>query len=572
MNGACQDCHREIAWLRSERRGLHARETTVACASCHPDHAGEGFQLIAWTADSLARFDHRRAGWPLEGAHADQRCDACHKQAFRTGQAARLAPAGAKPTWWIGLETGCVSCHEDVHRGRLKSACTDCHSSEAWAPAPKFDHARTGYPLTGRHGEVACEKCHTARTGMVKAGMSRLVPPFAPLRFAECSACHADPHEGRLGATCGNCHLTTGFRDRKGPGFDHSRTRYPLDGKHAGVKCAGCHAGGATRRAPAFGTCAACHKDAHGKSATTAEKVRDCAACHTVAGFTRSSFDSTRHTAARCEECHLAVHASQLSAPEFNTGCVSCHQVETWTASTFGADRHRPFGLPLEGRHGAVGCGACHGGGRKELPAFPVTTGLGTAGVLFKLGTAACVSCHVTPHPEKDAGDCVRCHDARSFAPSTVDLAAHARLKFVLDGAHRAVACGACHEGMGHPTAGSALLGSPRPRVVVALAMTKTTCADCHQDPHGGEFRLRDGGRCDRCHDAEAFVPAARFDHDRDAAFRLVGGHQKVPCLRCHPPVSNGSGAAHPRYRPTPTACESCHPAKPPTPPVRGPR
>jgi len=57
----------------------------------------------------------------------------------------------------------------------------------------------------------------------------------------------------------------------------------------------------------------------------------------------------------------------------------------------------------------------------------------------------------------------------------------------------------------------------------------------------------------------DAFRPARRFDHNRDAAFSLKGAHANVPCARCHRSVAGPSGKPVVIYRPVPTACEACH-------------
>jgi len=88
MTQVCLSCHREIGWLMQQRRGLHAREVTVAkkeCASCHPDHAGADFKMVEWSEGAAERFDHRRAGWELDGKHADATCESCHASKYRVG-------------------------------------------------------------------------------------------------------------------------------------------------------------------------------------------------------------------------------------------------------------------------------------------------------------------------------------------------------------------------------------------------------------------------------------------------------------------------------------------------------
>ncbi len=563
MDGACLQCHREIDWLRTARRGLHGREVTGRCSACHPDHAGTDFALIAWTADSLSRFDHRRTGYVLDGAHAEVKCDDCHRQANRVGRAARLAPAGTKPVWWIGLEASCASCHEDVHQGRLKAACSDCHTTAAWAPAPRFDHSRTDYPLTGKHAEVPCRQCHRPIGESPRPGRSEVDPAFAPVEFAQCAACHQDPHQGRLGPACSSCHVTSSFTDRKGGGFEHGRTRYPLEGRHATVSCGACHGTGSRRRNPAFATCASCHRDAHDSSATVPAQVRDCATCHTLEGFKPSSFTAVQHRGGRCEGCHAASHGRELAGLAGLTSCGSCHDVDGWAASTYPAERHRTAGLPLEGRHAAVRCGACHAMSRADLPPLTGTDSLGPAGVRFKLGTASCTSCHADPHQGRYLERCATCHDARSFKPSTMGPATHAEFGDPLLGAHRAVPCAACHEGLEGRTGGAFLVRGALQPASLTFSTSRTTCEACHRTPHGDQFASREGGRCDRCHGEDRFVPAERFDHDRDAAFSLKGAHRTVACVKCHAPERVTGGATMVRYRPAPLACEECHTARP---------
>jgi hypothetical protein len=94
MTQVCLQCHKEIAWLMQQQRGLHSREVRVGrkeCASCHPDHAGVDFKLVEWTEGAPAKFDHRRAGWALTGKHLETRCEECHKASLRVGEAARLS-------------------------------------------------------------------------------------------------------------------------------------------------------------------------------------------------------------------------------------------------------------------------------------------------------------------------------------------------------------------------------------------------------------------------------------------------------------------------------------------------
>ena len=510
MTAQCLGCHKEIAWLSERGRGFHARErlATQRCASCHPDHAGRDFALISWPDGAAPeRFDHTRAGWPLEGSHARQKCVDCHKPAYRVSQAARLSERRGPDVGWVGLETRCTSCHEDAHRGALDKNCLKCHDTERWKPAPRFDHDKTNYPLTGAHDTVKCADCHGApRLRLATDARGAPIPRFRPLPHQECSSCHTDPHRGKLGATCGRCHVTTSFKTINRGSFDHDRTRYPLRGRHAQVSCEKCHdfSAGQVARTPTFATCTACHTpDPHAGTATLAGRAVDCASCHTVDG---------------------------------------------WRPSTYTVAQHRLTRYPLEGRHQQARCAGCH------------VKAAGAAGVVaMRPATADCVSCHVDPH-EKRYPRCTDCHDLRGFRPSTVDLATHARSRFPLTGAHRAVPCLACHADMRRPRIVATLAAAGSAGQPIGFAAPPGGCGGCHENVHGAQFATRtDRGACESCHGTDAFRPASRFDHNRDAAFSLKGAHMGVACERCHRTTRGAAGTPQVIYRPVSTACEACH-------------
>lgn len=566
MDRSCLACHQEIGWLVGEKRGLHPREGSGKCSTCHPDHAGVEFKLVAWTRDSLSRFDHRRAGWALEGAHAREECTACHTSRYRHGRAAALAPAGAAGSW-TGLDPACLTCHTDVHRGTVAANCSECHDAGAWAPAPRFDHDQTRYPLTGKHVALSCSACHPAG----RASPNAIDPALPPVPFGQCSACHEDPHAGRLGARCSDCHVTTGFEDRAPGGFDHGRTRYPLRGRHAAVECAQCHAAGNERKRPPFGTCGTCHADAHAGTALLAGGPADCAACHDERSFRTSTYTAAAHAQARyplegkhrtvacnlchkrvatpeqgsarvvlrpafssCGACHADAHQGQTQKVS-NGECAACHSVQGWDQSLLSPAAHAPLGFALVERHAEVRCTACHESRR--------------SGPIFRLGQKACSQCHEDPHAKRYP-ECTGCHTARAFRPSTVDSSAHSEWRLPLEGAHRAVPCAACHPGLDRPATGPALLSEGKPPAALSLQREEADCAACHSDPHGGQFIAGRSLGCEACHGVSSFLPADRFDHDRDVGFRLDRGHERVACTACH---------LQGRYRGAPTRCEACH-------------
>jgi hypothetical protein len=160
----------------------------------------------------------------------------------------------------------------------------------------------------------------------------------------------------------------------------------------------------------------------------------------------------------------------------------------------------------------------------------------GTAGVVaMRPVTADCATCHVDAHGKKYTR-CTDCHDVRGFSPSTIDVATHAHYRFPLTGAHRAVLCAQCHTEMRHAPVASTLVALARwAGPPLRFAAPAGGCAGCHQSVHGTQFAARpDRGACESCHDMDAFRPARRFDHNRDAGFSLKGAHANVLCDRCH--------------------------------------
>ena len=547
VDAKCLACHGEIAWTRARGRGLHARVTATPCAKCHPDHAGRDFALVRWDEGAPERFDHRRTGYALEGKHAGLACAKCHQPALQRSGAAPLIRKRDHARSWLGLEPACASCHEDPHRGQVGADCTRCHGQQAWKPAAGFDHAKTAYPLTGKHVSVACVACHGGPRGAAAAGAgattgsaasaapagtaaagaaATTVLRFKPVAHADCASCHRDPHAGRFAGACARCHSTAGFGVVDKRGFDHDRTRWPLRGAHAALECGRCHdAKTAWGERPPFDRCGSCHEDAHAGRATLAGRAADCAACHTV---------------------------------------------QAWTPSTYTVAAHRAA-WPLEGRHAAAACALCHD--RAEGQA--AVAAWGSSRVRLRPAHQQCVDCHVDPHGGRyaaggarpQADGCRACHSMTAYVPATLGPGDHARYGWALEGAHLAVPCQACHAELKAARARSTLKGAAA-RTLPFTGAT-TDCAGCHKNPHGTQFAARaatvkgaPGDACERCHGLEAFRPASRFDHERDAAFRLGGAHARVPCLSCHKSARDASGTVRVTYVPTPARCQDCHALK----------
>ena len=128
--------------------------------------------------------------------------------------------------------------------------CSACHTTTSWRAegsaqtAGKFDHSKTGFPLTGQHRNTPCVGCHNATTALKR----------------DCVSCHEDLHRGRLSQACDRCHSAVSFRITK-PLELHRMTRFPLTGMHVLADCSECHRRASERRftdAPV--ACFACHE------------------------------------------------------------------------------------------------------------------------------------------------------------------------------------------------------------------------------------------------------------------------------------------------------------------------
>jgi len=502
----CLDCHTEIAAMRQGGPGMHAAGDFNNCVDCHVEHQGEDYELISWP-DGPSGFDHRTIGFEKTGKHAELDCRKCHFAKYIVDAGSLKAKNKDLGRTYLGLDSACTSCHADVH-GKTKAAarvCTDCHDTNGWRPAPLFVHGKTAFPLDGKHQAVDCAKCHVPAGGASgeaagnSAGKpSRLV--FSSLSHGACTDCHLDPHAGTLGADCRQCHSTAGWLLIQGASFDHTKTRYPLQGRHVTVTCAGCHA--QERKKPKFGACNDCHGDAHGGTVASRPRLTQCEDCHTVEGFRPARFPLARHAEtaypltgahqatpcdachrplgtgphpraadltiefASCTACHQDPHKGQTEKYTTDRGCVSCHTEESWRSVTFD---HGKTGFALDGRHAAADCLACHQRSGTELP--------------FSGAARHCAGCHKDVHKDQFADKttadgqavaCDRCHVTVDWLAEKFDHDRDSR--FTLKGGHEKVACTGCHRPLES--------GNDR---LLHFKPLPTSCKDCHTNDPGPE-------------------------------------------------------------------------------------
>lgn len=489
----CRQCHKPDF---VENQGLKKRSKTFLglrrdCNACHADYHQKTLptdcaQCHSTTAFVPAsKFDHNKAHFPLVGKHKTVGCAECHKKETRSGKPFQK---------FTGIPfSNCNACHNDPHNYNLGTNCKQCHTEDAFsslAGLKKFNHNETHFPLKGKHRQADCAGCHNMNTTPVALFQDRLGVPTN-----DCARCHKDVHDGKFGRNCAECHNEESFHSSRSlKQFDHDRTGFELEGKHATVDCKKCHRSGSFTDPLPHYTCDACHKDYHnGEFASILGLSPDCAKCHTVNGFENSLFTLADHNKGKfalsgahvatpctachqpdppkwkfrqigehCVDCHTDVHDGFIDKKFYpNQSCESCHVNDNWVQNRFD---HKLTKFKLQGAHAEQPCMACHG--KKDdtgrLPSrYQKFTGLATA----------CTACHKNVHDrqfEKDGvTDCLRCHAFKNWEAVKFD---HSKTAFKLEGKHATVACAGCHK---------EIIKNSEP--IIEYKIKKYKCIDCHQ-------------------------------------------------------------------------------------------
>ncbi|MEZ5288824.1 MAG: multiheme c-type cytochrome [Vicinamibacterales bacterium] len=404
-------------------------------------------------------------------------------------------------------------------------------------------HNGVGFPLEGRHRDIACESCHI--NNVFKGTPTR------------CFDCHWERRQDdrfklQLGSQCEMCHRPVSWTSVR---FDHAAsTGMPLNGAHRQLACQTCHQGGNFQAANT--TCISCHQQdfaaAQNPNHVAAGFPTTCEACHRPSDvtFNQARFDHQAsfplvglHAQATCATCHRG-NVFQGTPRD----CVGCHRAEYERTS---APNHAAAGFPTT-------CDSCH---RETDTSWSQGAGFNHASIFALVGThaqAACVSCHRNNVYRGTSRDCVGCHQDEYNRTSTPNHAAagfpttceschrasdtswrgsgfnHASI-FALVGQHAQTACTTCH-------VNNVYRGTPR------------DCVGCHQDDYNRTSAPNHASAgfpttCETCHRAsDSSWRGASFNHN--SVFNLVGRHASTVCESCH---RNGV------YRGTPRDCVGCH-------------
>jgi hypothetical protein len=454
QNSLCLDCHEKVEGDLKAKRGYHGLDKEIKetkCSHCHTDHKGRGADVVGLNREL---FDHIETDFPLKGGHAKVSCAKCHKPEEK----------------WREAPLRCIKCHKkkDVHKERLGEKCEDCHKESSWKKA-RFDHSKTKFKLKGKHKEATCAACHPNQK-------FKKTPK-------ECLSCHRldDVHRGSYGKKCGDCHTP---RDWKKTRFDHSKTDFPLKGRHDSTPCGKCHKEQYYDEKISK-TCHGCHRNDDEHKGRYGKK---CADCHNEKGWKKARFDHSKtdfplkgkHDKVVCEKCHPGPIdkkkaeriCNDCHAPgdphrgQQGKKCERCHNEKGWRGKVF--FDHDITRFPLIGLHAAAPCEACH------------------LSAAYKDTKPDCESCHKADdkHKRKLGPECGDCHNPNGWRLWRFEH--DTRTDFKLDGAHEGLTCVTCHTKPSRKKPGLA-----------------KNCAGCHyeDDLHQGRFGLN----CKRCHTTKSF-------------------------------------------------------------------
>ena len=335
----------------------------------------------------------------------------------------------------------------------------------------EIDHSSTGFPLSGGHTQVVCERCHLqgifrgtpTQCMQCHSPGGRVVSTFKPANHlptsVNCNSCHRTTnwtpafftHNGVAPGTCSKCHNQT---IAAGKTATHIPTTMTCDSCHRTVGWTGA---AFKHQGVASGTCVTCHNgiQARGKPAGHMATALTCDSCHKIGAanwlLVSTGYNHTGITTG-CATCHNSTTALGKAASHIPTtlGCETCHKSTT----AFGP------GTPMNHTGIATGCATCHGGGY---------TGVMTKSTTHVATAAACETCHkstttftgaVFNHTGIVSG-CASCH-----MPGGAGLAKPANHFPTV------TACETCHKST------TTFSGT---RMVHSGVVTTGTCNTCHE-------------------------------------------------------------------------------------------
>ena len=392
LNGDCVNCHEDV----------HKKQFSKKCNDCH--------NTKNWKP--AENFLHAKAKFQLIGKHEKVECEKCHKKTW----------AKNSVTQFIKLEfSSCDKCHNDIHKGKFKQPCSECHTPSSWGEVKgkAFNHSMTKFLLKGKHTNLRCDDCH-AKNEKEKNASGEL--GFKITKFSECKDCHNDAHAKQFNkrsdkGKCESCHNENGFAQSTYTFVNHQNSKFKLLGSHIATPCIKCHEN------------------------------------NKVESKCTKKFNWGENIL--CITCHDDVHKNQFKE-KFNNNCELCHTTESWQKSIF---QHEKTKFILRAKHSQIKCAECHR--PNEISEI----------ILYSSVKKECNDCH----EDKHAGQflvlgkikCESCHSDKFWKP--VEFNHTTQSRYELTGKHNKLACNECHK-----------IGTINEKITTIYKPLKSACIDCH--------------------------------------------------------------------------------------------
>ena len=574
----CTSCH------PVHKPGPKSGSPSALCGRCHPRYlspAVKGSRVHPGVAECLtchtvhARLDEKGRAFRGADMRPDLLCGKCHAgEVADTKEKGRergthVSAAGDKPICFR-----CHRIHSPVAGASLLDSdkpyfCLECHQEQnailqtggVVLAHPVFEHVGQGRLaeaskkyriLLGPKGELVCRTCHTLH----RSEPGSPLYPKGTRGEESCLWCHEgmarkehrSAPEGKINASCNDCHATHGQRV-KGPADPGSRETELWD--RVCQKCHDRRSGHVTGRGnrttsrgkgmPAF--------DALGRRADATGGI-SCPTCHDPHGSPKEG--------------------KRLRKPYAQSGflCTSCHGKEETIALT--PHDHRG----VAGNNVCEPCHVPHGGSSPWMWGFPRGSGEPAEEACRKchdgkgMGTPIPKGGHSTnmipsrPLPERfpligPGGDlsrkgvvsCPTCHEVHGTGKIPTGQGTGKLLRTPTEGEVDSL-CTACHEGKEdrHGKANCRTCHAPH----VDAAVEKK-CGTCHADRPGALLsrHLEAGKGCRSCHRLHGGLA-------RGSKGEGKGKGPEDGCYACHPATRKIEGTPHAETGKS--SCDACHP------------
>ena len=185
-------------------------------------------EAASFISQGKTKFDHAK--------HNQSKCDQCH---------VRKADA-VKPV--LPGHGACISCHIKEFTSTQFGICSNCHEGITAVQPPvvafperqtfgvEFSH-KTHATYVGGEKRADCSSCHAL------AGARTTFPAHRECYVCHKAPDHVKPNERVGGASCGECHTTSG--DKKPPSAMSNaynfRFTHQVHSQREGIACAECH-------------------------------------------------------------------------------------------------------------------------------------------------------------------------------------------------------------------------------------------------------------------------------------------------------------------------------------------